>query len=232
MSSGPSMGTTALTRSPIASRPRRASPGSRTSRTRGTSSTPSPLRWVQWLSTVRRLRNASALTETCAAQGDSDAARFGLPYHLLWSGYDEGLMAVAEPARGSEGFSLAYVGNIGPQHDIAAIGRPFRAYEALHDRLFPLELHTFSNDTTALREQPHALGLAQHLTVHAFVPRAKAYGIMKGADALLLPHTDARGAFGRIDRCEGVRVLRLGHAGALARPPPSPSSRRWRGAVL
>src|SRR5262249_55252418 len=77
-----------------------------------------PLRWVQWLATVRRLKSAAELTETCAAQGAADAARFGLPAHVLWSGYDAELMAKVEPERLSTRFSLAYVGNLSAQHDI------------------------------------------------------------------------------------------------------------------
>jgi glycosyltransferase involved in cell wall biosynthesis len=148
------------------------------------------LRWAQWLATARRLRSAAVLTETCAAQGTADAARFRRPAHVLWSGYDADTMAKAEPERLSAGFALAYLGNLGPQHDIDAIGRLLDAWQKApcppYDAPLDIELHVFSNDTGRLRDLLKARGVERLLTLHAFVPREKAYGIMKGAGALLL----------------------------------------------
>jgi glycosyltransferase involved in cell wall biosynthesis len=148
------------------------------------------LRWVQWFATARRLRSAAVLTETCAAQGASDSARFGLPAHVLWSGYDADAMAKVERERLSPRFTLAYVGNLGALHDSDSITRLFDAWEkaarAAGGAKLDLELHVFSNDTGRLLEMLKAAGAARYLTMHGFVPRERAYGIMKGADALLL----------------------------------------------
>lgn len=143
--------------------------------------------WLQELVTRRRLRTASALTETCQAQGDSDSARFHLPAHVLWTGYEADVMERAVPERLSEkAFVLAYVGNLAAQHDVDAVARTLAAWEALPDRPAPIELHAFCNDATPLKKRLEARGVTHCLHEHRFVPRERAYGIMKGADALLL----------------------------------------------
>lgn len=147
---------------------------------------PGALRWAQWFSTARRLRSASMLTETCAAQGIADTARFRLPAHVLWTGYDAGIMAAAPPERVSPRFTLAYLGNLGVQHDVGAIGRLLDAWQEAPGAPLDLELHVFCNDTGRLRAQLEAREGERLLRVHPFVPRERAYGIMKGVDALLL----------------------------------------------
>lgn len=176
-----------------------------------------PLVWVQRLTTARRLRTAAALTETCAAQGDVDAALFRRPVHVLWSGYDADLMAQAPPVPLSACFTLAYVGNMGPQHDVGALVRLLEAWQALPDRPGELELHVFSNSESGLRKRLRDKGIDGLLKVHAFVPRAQAYGVMKGADALLLLPSNqiaSRGGLIGVKELEylasGTPVLSLG----------------------
>ncbi len=143
--------------------------------------------WLQELVTRRRLRTASALTETCQAQGDSDSARFHLPAHVLWTGYEADVMERAVPERLSENaFVLAYVGNLATQHDVDAVARMLAAWEAMPARPAPIELHAFCNNAGPLKSRLEARGVTHCLHEHAFVPRERAYGIMKGADALLL----------------------------------------------
>ncbi|MFS8069785.1 MAG: hypothetical protein ACMG6S_25760 [Byssovorax sp.] len=174
--------------------------------------------WLQELSTRRRLRTASALTETCEAQSDADAARFQLPSHVLWTGYEAEVMERAAPIRLSgEAFVLAYVGNLAALHDIDALARLFAAWEASPDRPARVELHAFCNDANALKQSLKAHGVLQCLHEHSFVPRERAYGIMKGADALLLlPATFSHPSGGSIGVKEleylasGTPVLSLG----------------------
>lgn len=174
--------------------------------------------WLQELVTRRRLRTASALTETCKAQSDADAARFHLPSHVLWTGYEAGVMARAEPERLSgEAFVLAYLGNLAALHDIDAVARLFAAWEALPSRPVRVELHAFCNDARALKQSLKARGVLHVLHEHSFVPRERAYGIMKGADALLLlPATFSHPSGGSIGVKEleylasGTPVLSLG----------------------
>jgi hypothetical protein len=99
------------------------------------------MRLLQEQLTRRRLRSAKALTETCKAQADTDAARFGLPAHVLWTGYDAAIMDKAPPERVRKGgsldgeprprsvFVLAYIGNLSHQHDIDAIARLLAGYQ-------------------------------------------------------------------------------------------------------
>jgi glycosyltransferase involved in cell wall biosynthesis len=95
-------------------------------------------------------------------------------------------MERAAPERLSgEAFVLAYLGNLGSQHDIDAVARLFVAWEALPDRP-ALELHVFCNNAALLKAALAARGMLHVLHEHSFVPRERAYGIMKGADALLL----------------------------------------------
>ncbi len=77
---------------------------------------------VQWVATWLRLRSASALTETCEAQGKSDA-RFGRPWQLVWSGYDSAMMRDAKPLRTSGQFTVAYFGSFGHVHDVSKLAR-------------------------------------------------------------------------------------------------------------
>lgn len=144
------------------------------------------IRIPQQISTARRLRSASALTETCAAQAVSDTVRFGLPSHVIWSGYEAEVMAAAPPERLSPSFTLAYVGGLAPQHDIASIGRLLDAWRTIPDKPVPLEFHILSNDTARLQNVLREARVDDVLRAHSVVPREQAYRIMKGADALLL----------------------------------------------
>ncbi len=174
--------------------------------------------WLQELVTRRRLRTASALTETCKAQSDSDAARFHLPSHVLWTGYEAGVMERAVPERLSEkAFVLAYVGNLASQHDVDAVARLFVAWEALPSRPAELELHLFCNDASPLKRRLEARGVLHVLREHGFVPRERAYGIMKGASALLLLpatfHVPSGGSIGVKELeylASGTPILSLG----------------------
>lgn len=174
--------------------------------------------WLQELVTRRRLRTAAALTETCEAQGVADAARFHLPAHVLWTGYEAELMENAAPERLSDAaFVLAYVGNLAQLHDIDAIARLFTTWGALPSRPAQVELHVFCNDASRLKSSLQAHGVLQYLRQHSFVPRERAYGIMKGADALvLLPATHHHPSGGSIGVKEleylasGTPVLSLG----------------------
>jgi len=168
--------------------------------------------WLQELVTRRRLRTASALTETCKAQSDADAARFHLPAHVLWTGYEADVMERAAPTRlSNEAFVLAYVGNLAQLHDVDAVARLFAAWEALPSRPARVELHAFCNTATSLKERLEARGVLHYLHEHSFVPREQAYGIMKGADALLLlPATHNHPSGGSI----GVKELEYLASGA------------------
>ena len=168
--------------------------------------------WLQELMTRRRLRTASALTETCKAQSDADAARFHLPAHVLWTGYEADVMERAAPERLSdEAFVIAYVGNLAQLHDIDAVARLFAAWEALPSRPARVELHAFCNDASGLRKSLAARGMLHYLHEHRFVPREQAYGIMKGAGALLLlPATHHHPSGGSI----GVKELEYLASGA------------------
>jgi glycosyltransferase involved in cell wall biosynthesis len=145
------------------------------------------VRWLQELVTRRRLRSAAMLTETCKAQADFDAARFTIPAEVLWTGYDATVMERGAPERLAEGrFVLAYVGNLSAQHDIDAVARLFAAWDRHPDKPISVELHAFCNDVQGLRARMEARGVIRYLHAHSFVPRDRAYGLMKGADALLL----------------------------------------------
>ena len=133
--------------------------------------------WLQELVTRRRLRTASALTETCQAQGDSDSARFHLPAHVLWTGYEADVMERAVPERLSEkAFVLAYVGNLATQHDVDAVARMLAAWEAMPGRPAPIELHAFCNNAGPLKSRLEARGVThclhehKHLTMWWFRP--------------------------------------------------------------
>src|SRR5262245_6709738 len=52
-----------------------------------------PARWVQRVATARRLKSAAMVTETCAAQGAADSARFGCAFRVVYTGYDADVMA-------------------------------------------------------------------------------------------------------------------------------------------
>ena len=174
--------------------------------------------WLQELVTRRRLRTASALTETCKAQSDADAARFHLTSHVLWTGYEAEVMARAVPERlAEEAFVLAYVGNLGWQHDIDAVARLLVAWEALPSRPARLELHVFCTNAAPLRGRLEAHGVLHVLHEHSFVPRERAYGLMKGASALLLLpatfHVPSGGSIGVKELeylASGTPVLSLG----------------------
>ena len=140
---------------------------------------------VQRLATTRRLRTAAMLTETAAAQGAWDGERFQRPWRLVYSGYDADLMEAATSVRTGEAFSLLYVGNLGPQHDVAAVAKLLAAARAQTPSR-SVELHLFGHGFGALFEHLKAHDVEDMVVRHPFVPLAEAYGRMRGAGALLL----------------------------------------------
>lgn len=135
------------------------------------------------LGTRRRLRSASALTETCEAQGVLDA-RFGRPWHLVWSGYDSASMNAAAARRTSEHFTLAYYGTVNPNHDVARLASVLRRWKEDDGSCgSDAEFHVFSHKSPRLDRH---LGSMNLLRYHDPVPRSEAYARMKGADLLIL----------------------------------------------
>lgn len=141
----------------------------------------------QRLTTDRRLRTASALTETCKAQALSDESAFHLRAEVIWSGYDRLLMNDVPPRRVSDGFVLAHFGHLAAQHEIERIPAAVTALRVLHPALSAhLEIHVFSSDTSGLAAALSRHGVAAHLVRQPFVSEDRAFSLMKGADALLL----------------------------------------------
>ncbi|MFC1641292.1 hypothetical protein ACFL5O_01195 [Myxococcota bacterium] len=147
---------------------------------------------VWWFVTWRRLQTCSALTETCRAQGELDA-RFGRPWHVVWSGYDPEAMRQAKPVRVSSRFTLGYFGNVIPAyHDLPHAARMLRACMCNSDGAPEAELHVFGYSASTWREALAREKVVGLLHEHGFVPRDEAFSRMKGADVLLmLPVTKA-----------------------------------------
>ena len=120
--------------------------------------------------TARRLRSAAAVTETCAAQAESDEREFGRRGQVVYSGYDAELMASVEPERPGAGFCIAYLGTIAPIHDLRLLPPVF---ELLRGRVAKdaLALHQYARPLGQIRQQLAAVGCADWVHDHEPVPR-------------------------------------------------------------
>lgn len=136
------------------------------------------------LGTRRRLRSASAITETCEAQGRLDASRFGLPVATIYSGYDDALMASAAPVRSSDDFTLCYLGHLSRQHHAEKIPALFSALAEMDPGLARrARLYAYTSDENRALSN---CGLGSQLAVHSLLDQEGAFSRMKGADVLLL----------------------------------------------
>lgn len=143
---------------------------------------------VQRWATDYRLRTAEALTETCAAQAAEDARTFGRPTEVVYSGYEAAAMAAAVPKHPGGGFAAAYMGTIGKNlHDTSAIPGLFDALlrRGTLERA-GVQLHHYARTTGELRGL--LAGIVPEATVvdHGWLDEDRAFGVMKGADLLLL----------------------------------------------
>ncbi len=139
---------------------------------------------LQRMATQRRLATAAALTETAAGQAERDR-RFRRPVHVVWSGYDDDLMARVGAVRSSNAFSLVYMGNISPQHDADAVGRSLARWSAKGRG--DIELHVYGQrDSTPFAAILAKHGVANVARFHPFLPEAGAFERLRGADLLLL----------------------------------------------
>jgi glycosyltransferase involved in cell wall biosynthesis len=146
---------------------------------------------LQWLATWRRVRTSSGLTETARVQAERDV-RFGRPTDVIWSGYDAELMAAAPSRRSGSAFSLVYTGNVQPPlHDEDAIARMLQYWNETHGARAPIELHFYGTNCQALERALERRGVAEFVRFHPFVARRDVFGLLKGADALvMLPMTN------------------------------------------
>jgi glycosyltransferase involved in cell wall biosynthesis len=142
---------------------------------------------LQRWATARRLRGATAVTETCAAQADRDAADFGVKPEIIYSGYDAALMASVTPERPSDGFCVSYFGGVSAQHDTTLLPGVFRELgrRGLFTQL-PLAFHYFGRDATSLRQRLDEAGCGGLLRASPWVPRARSFAMMRGSDLLLM----------------------------------------------
>ncbi len=138
-------------------------------------------RWV----TARRLSTAFALTETSAAQGQEDT-EFGRPWFLVWSGYDVQMMELAQPEECSSSFALVHVGHMSGQHDVASVAKLLRDFRNQSPGDANLELCFYGHGFAAPVAAARAEGVDSMVSVRGFLPRERAFGVMKGANALLL----------------------------------------------
>jgi glycosyltransferase involved in cell wall biosynthesis len=154
---------------------------------------------LQWLVTRNRLRTATMMTETSDAQARLDG-HLGCPWHVVWSGYDDGVMAKVPPVRVSERFTLGYFGNVAAQHDVPRLARALAAGADV-----PFELHVFGgHDPARWRSALGDIGLVPRLHLHAMIAQDDAFARMKGVDLLLLlPAAN----FGRSRFAIGVKEL-------------------------
>ncbi len=175
--------------------------------------------------TARRLRTARAVTETCGAQANADKREFSVPTHVVYSGYDAELMASAEPERPGDGFCIAYLGGFGsPLHNrdlLPAIIEELKRRGSLER--FGMSLHQYGRTPSQFLPLLERLGCSSMVRGHDRVPRSRAFGLMRGADALLLfPMTKARGKGLGLKEIEylasGTPVLILGEPLEELRP--------------
>ncbi len=142
------------------------------------------LRPLQRLATSRRLRTANALTETASLQAVLDAKMFGRPTHVVPSGYNATRMANAVPKRISAAPVLLFTGHVavGAQDEDALC-----ATLAKLRRKFPrLELHAFGRAHDVVERIAREASFAPNFFGHPFVSEEEAFGLMRGADALLM----------------------------------------------
>jgi glycosyltransferase involved in cell wall biosynthesis len=142
---------------------------------------------LQRWATARRLRGATAVTETCAAQADRDAADFGVKPEVVYSGYDAALMASVTPERPSDGFCVSYLGGLSAQHDTTLLPGVLRelSRRGLLTQL-PFALHYFGRDATSLRDKLEEAGCGSLLHESPWVARARSFALMRGSDLLLM----------------------------------------------
>lgn len=145
-----------------------------------------PLYWF----TRRRLRTAASITETARAQAEYDA-RFGRPVFVVYSGYDAELMRTAQPTRKAAGFNVVYTGNISAtQHDPDAIARMLGELRSRNGERNTVDIQFIGTDCPALNDALVRRGVADRAKFHPFVERREVFGLLKGADVLLmLPST-------------------------------------------
>jgi glycosyltransferase involved in cell wall biosynthesis len=166
--------------------------------------------------TARRLASAAAITETCLAQAEADEREFSRATHVVYSGYDAELMAQATPERLGAGFALVYLGNVGPPHDSSLVAPLFAELRRRGSLASPgITLHQVGQPTCPLRALLESVGCAEAARDHDRVPRSRAFGLMRGADVLLLlPLTAGPGVFVGVKELEyfasGTPVLALG----------------------
>lgn len=169
---------------------------------------------VQFAATWRRLATAAALTETSHRQAELDV-RFHRPTHVVWSGYDSELMERAKPQRVSDSFHLLHVGNLSALHDLDYLASALLALNSEFGK--PIPLHLFGYCSDALRASLERHGAQNLVIFHPFVDRARAFGLLRAADMLLLLPATAKGeAYGQVGVKEleylasGTPVLTLG----------------------
>lgn len=143
---------------------------------------------VQRHVTARRLRTTHAVTETCAAQARADERRFAVQTHVVYSGFEPGAIAAAQPVRPGRGFCMAYIGTVDEaSHDIGSVGRLFAALAArgAFER-HPVALHHFGGPPGAFEPALREAGCQGRLHEHGVVAREHAFSLMRGSDLLLL----------------------------------------------
>jgi len=141
---------------------------------------------VQRFAMKRRLRSATCLTETCSAQATSDAREFDLEAHVIYSGYDDTLMASVAPKRPASDFCVTYMGSFGVSHDVNLLPG---VWAELRERgcleASGLTLHQYA-PLGQFADHLTPVGCDHVVRTHARVPRSEAYSIMRGSDVLLL----------------------------------------------
>ncbi len=143
---------------------------------------------AQKLATRRRLRSSRVLTETSSLQAVSDAETFGYVSHFLPSGYNAEKMAAAAPESVSDGPSIVFTGHLASGVQAFDALREFLA--RLDGDLVAFTLHVFGKSHTNIEAVARAAGFTDRLHTHPFVSEDRAFGLMKGADALvMLPMT-------------------------------------------
>jgi len=147
---------------------------------------------VRW-ATARRLRTAAAMTETCAAQAELDAREFARSPVVVYSGYDDEMMARSEPERPGPGFCVTYLGTLNPQHETRLLADVFLELgrRGVLDRA-DVTLHQYARPSDQLAQLLAPVGLDSIVRSHDWVSRARSFSLMRGSDVLLL-FTSTRG---------------------------------------
>ncbi len=110
---------------------------------------------------------------------------FGKPWRTVWSGYDADSMRDAMPVRSSSRFTLAYLGNASPQHDVATLATTLAAWLGRKGGA-ECEFHYFGYESPILERALRTAGISRILQRHEFISRDEAFARMKGADVLML----------------------------------------------